>query len=498
MSACRPPCSGSLRTAKRRRQVGFTMIELTVSLVAGLIVAMGIIGLSREATNTFNEEARTTAAEAGLRVAMERLRADVQRAGYMSTGNILRDPGVAHVPGLLPGAGNPGNAAGYIPVAGAPAGGAGAVGMFGLENLAALYWLDSGSTGNNIPLSASQTPALTPDLIQIAGNMTTSEQFDVQMVAQANAACAAGGTIITLYPNSAAMLRTLNGTVPNAGNVSALSPILQNIFAPDPNSRFLLRLLDKTGHAQFLATCPTAGANWAAGFDAGLNPYVRVDGSNTPVLYATAGAGNISTVGGVSGFCAGCTVNPVQIVQWEITNSTGGGTHTEPGQNNSIGYLPLTNAADPDKYDLMRSFLDASGNIVTSTSEVVAEYAVDLSFAFTGDNSTTSLAPAGTTSVTSCAFDDGACNAAWAQQAYAAIPPQGPQRIRSVRARLTTRATLPDRSGPIAIAPAQYGTQTFLYRYSLPAGVYPPPFTYARARTVSTEVSLPNLMRNFY
>jgi type II secretory pathway pseudopilin PulG len=490
MSACRLPCSGSSPTAKRQRQAGFTMIELTVSLVAGLIVAMGIIGLSREATNTFNEEARTTAAEAGLRVAIERLRADVQRAGYMSTGNILRDPSVAHVPGLLPGAGN---AAGYLPVAGAPAGGAGAVGMFGLQNLAALYWLDNGSSGNNVGLSASQTPALTPDLIQIAGNMTTSEQFDVQMVASTNAACAAGGTVITLYPNSAAMLRTLGGT-PTAGNV----PVLQSIFAPDPGSSFLLRLVDKTGHAQFLATCPTTvGAFATTGIDASQNPFVRVDGGNTPVLYATAGANNISTVGGVSGFCAGCMVNPVQIVQWEITNSSGGGTDTEPNQNVNIGFLPLTQAADTDKYDLMRSFLDAKGNIVANTSEVVAEYAVDLSFAFTGDNGT-SLVPAGTTSVTSCAFDQGACNAAWAQQAYAAVPPQGPQRIRSVRARLTTRAALPDRSATIAITPAQYGTQTFLYRYSLPAGVYPPPFTYARARTVSTEVSLPNLSRNFY
>src|SRR5580658_7590651 len=133
MSACRLPCSGSSPTAKRQRQAGFTMIELTVSLVAGLIVAMGIIGLSREATNTFNEEARTTAAEAGLRIAIERLRADVQRAGYMSTGNILVDPGVAHVPGSLPGAGN---AVAYRPVAAAPAGAAGAVGMFGLQNLA--------------------------------------------------------------------------------------------------------------------------------------------------------------------------------------------------------------------------------------------------------------------------------------------------------------------------------------------------------------------------
>ena len=80
-------------------QSGFTMIELTVALLAGLIVATGIVALSREATNTFHEEARSSAAEAALRGAIDRLRADIQRAGFMSTGNITLDPMIAKAPG---------------------------------------------------------------------------------------------------------------------------------------------------------------------------------------------------------------------------------------------------------------------------------------------------------------------------------------------------------------------------------------------------------------
>ncbi len=76
----------------RRSQQGFTLVELTVALVAGLIVALGIMGLSRESTRTFHEEMRVSAAEANLRTAVDRLRADLSRAGYMSTSNIFERP----------------------------------------------------------------------------------------------------------------------------------------------------------------------------------------------------------------------------------------------------------------------------------------------------------------------------------------------------------------------------------------------------------------------
>jgi hypothetical protein len=471
------------------------MIELTVALLSGLIVAMGIVGLSREATNTFNDEARSSAAEAGLRTAMERLRADLERAGYMSTGNILLDPWLALVPGSLAGSGN---TASYVPTPTAPTG---AIGMAGLRGLASIFWLDNGSNGqtggvnNKLTLSASQTPVLTPDLIQIAGNLTAAEQFDVQSIDPSTPACGSGGIRVYLSPNSPAMVRTLGGPftlLVNSGNSASFGLILQNIFSPDAASSFLVRLVDKTGHAQYLATCPSP----SAGINAGLQPFVRLDGANTPVLYATA-SGSVSRVGGVSGFCTGCTINPVQIVQWEIT--TKGGADNEPTPDNNLGFLSATQTQDPLKYDLMRSYLDATGTLVGSTSEIVAEYAVDLAFAFTGDNGT-SLAPAAVSSTTSCALDDGTtCNTNWANQISALTTPQGPQRIRSVRARIATRTAQADRlattTGGIPLAPGQYSTGTFMYRYNLGLAV---PLTWARVRTLTAEVSLPNQARNFY
>ena len=41
---------------------------------------------------------RSSAAEANLRTAIDRLRADLGRAGYMSTGNIATDPLIAKAP----------------------------------------------------------------------------------------------------------------------------------------------------------------------------------------------------------------------------------------------------------------------------------------------------------------------------------------------------------------------------------------------------------------
>ena len=57
MSSRSTPRRGT--AASRPPRGGFTLIELTWRSSAGLIVALGIVGLSREATRTFNEEVRS-------------------------------------------------------------------------------------------------------------------------------------------------------------------------------------------------------------------------------------------------------------------------------------------------------------------------------------------------------------------------------------------------------------------------------------------------------
>jgi hypothetical protein len=126
---------------------------------------------------------------------------------------------------------------------------------------------------------------------------------------------------------------------------------------------------------------------------------------------------------------------------------------------------------DPNKYDLMRSFVDAKGAIVPATSEVVAEYAVDLDFAFTVDKGPDNTTP----SLVTFGFDDGADNGAWAYDVSAAnsfLPNKGPQRIRAVRVRLATRTAQPDRTLNVPVT--QNNTnEEFLYRYCMGPGAGP-------------------------
>ncbi len=470
-----------------RRQDGFTLIELTVSLAAGLMVALGIMALSKEATRTFNEEVRGAAAEATMRTAIDRLRADLQRAGYMSTAQIMGDPMIAKAPGTS----NVANTK---------------ASMAGIQHLQSIYLNAGGSVAaNGLALSAVQTPALTPDSFDLGGNMTTAEQFEVQMIMPASAC-----TQILLSPASAAMYRIA------AAGLSAASAgqELRNAFQPVPagmTTQFIVRLVDTTGHTQYLATCDgCGGVPGAAGIASG-QPYVCIDTADTPIQAAaqaaTAGAtAGQQAIGGVTGFCVGCIVNPVQLVRWEITSATNEMINTKQYglglDNTPTGYVAGVGTPDANKYDLMRTYLDATQTPVPATSEIVAEYAVDLKLAFSVDTTTLgSQFP----SVATLAFSDATNATKWAPSVSPLGTPianQGPQRIRSARVRLVTRAAQPDRSVNVAVpSPAGLATD-FMYRYcvnSVPScATNDGTLRWARARTVTAEVSLPNQSQDFF
>ena len=439
---------------RRGRQAGFTLVELTVALVAGLIVALGITALSREATRTFHEEVRTSAAEATLRTAVDRLRADLQRAGYMSTPNVATD--------LLHLAGPPGNVG--IP-AGVPP---------GIRRLAGIHLYQGWSAANHaIGLSANQTPALAPDMIEIGGNMTCAEQFEIQNV-QVVGSCAR----LMLSATSPALYRI------NAVSGVSPSPVaeLNNVFQPDGTSQFIVRILDDTGRSQFLPTCPGAGA--ATGFT-GVTPFVAVSLVAPNKLLAPADTGG---QGGITNTPGGrAWVNPVSVIRWEIADAATG----EPAQyTNALANQSIAGdgGADPNKYDLLRSYVDASGAVIPATTEVVAEYAVDLKFAFSVESGPTLTSPA----LKAFTFDD-AANQTWADDVRT-VPGTQPQRIRIVRARVATRTGVADRTLNIPVSNVNTAAGTFLYRYCVlpPCATVDSSFRWARARTITTEVSLPN------
>jgi prepilin-type N-terminal cleavage/methylation domain-containing protein len=430
----------------RHGQEGFTLIELTVALVAGLIVAMGIVGLSKEATRTFHEEVRNSAAEATLRTAMDRLRADLQRAGYMSTGNIVADTRIARPPAAVSNIAQLNTA------------------WVGILRLAGIH-LFSGGSATNTPLSAQQpSPGLSPDAIEIGGNMTSAEQFEIQTISTVGT-CAR----LTLSATAPAMYRI------NAVGPSASATELSNVFQPFTGHQYIVRILDDTGRSQYRPTCPETTPTSGAGI---TPPYVDVDINGGPILSPQ----DTNSLGGVTNIPAGrAWVNPVQVVRWEITNAS-----LEPLQyQNALTMQSLSKSQDPSKYDLVRSYVDALGVVVPDTTEIIAEYAVDLEFAFSVESGNP-LQPVPAT----LAFDDPK-NQSNADNVKT-VPATQPQRIRIVRARVATRTAQADRTVNVLVN--NYSPQAFMYRYCITSTgcATAGPLQWARVRTMTAEVSIPN------
>src|SRR5437762_7255784 len=73
---------------------GFTLIELMVAIGLTSIIAVGLYSLSMVASQTFQQQQRISEIQLRLRSAVELLRADFQRAGYMTTPASSVDPKV--------------------------------------------------------------------------------------------------------------------------------------------------------------------------------------------------------------------------------------------------------------------------------------------------------------------------------------------------------------------------------------------------------------------
>ncbi|MEO7112908.1 MAG: prepilin-type N-terminal cleavage/methylation domain-containing protein [Polyangiaceae bacterium] len=422
-----------LRRNALRNSGGFTLVELLVSLVAGLIVSLAVVSLSKSATQTFYEEQRAASAEMSLRLAIDRVRQDVERASFMASGNVQADLFVPLVAA---------QSLTKVPT-GAPA---------GLANLAGIK-LDPKNTivGTPTPLSQSVGNTFAADAIWLTGNFTSTDQYAVQSVTTGTLC---GGQSFNLAVVSAAWYRV--ATSPNPATS------LAQMFTPVAGKEFMARIADDLGRFQYVLVC---GAGLA-----GPTPFVEID-PTTPV--------DITQYGFVDGRL---TINPVQTVRWEIRQLPAA---TFPK------YAPLDpGAGQPDKYDLVREWVDAGNNVV-GDPELIAEYAVDLKFAFTADVGTyTGLLPAPV--MVAYNFDD-AQNAALAPPTETAATQ--PQRIRSVRIRLSTRSPFGDRGEPLS-APDGYQM-----RYCTKAGgciSSADSKDFARMRTLTTEVSLPNQQRSFY
>jgi hypothetical protein len=458
------------RAARRLRGAGFTLIELTVALVAGLLVSMALVQVSKEANNTFHEEVRTAAAEMSLRIALERLRNDLQRAAYMSTGNVQGDPMIAR---YSTSTNNLGNVAVPVP---------------GLSRLAGVRLTYGGSLAT-APLSSNANNNLNPDAIDLGGNFSSTDEFVGFMCPSPPGGGGCSGQSICLEQNTPAMWR-----IKNTGANAAAT--LQSYFNPSyytnptaglGTTRFMARVTDSdTGHYLYVLTCQ--GAN-ATTYNAG-GAAINID-PNSRVLTTADTRGR----GGVAGLGAGkVIVSPVEIVHWQILQASA----VPAAGSNGYG-VTAPGSADPNEYVLTRQYVDAiSNNPDPNTMEVVSEYAVDLKFAFTVDSQVPYNNPPGAYVINPLLYLqlDSITNQAWAYDVSTVIPysQQGPQRIRSVRVRTAIRTAAADRI--VNVTPVPNTGQPYMFRYFIPGAANG--LEWARVRTGVTETALPNQARYYW
>ena len=463
------------RAATRRRggratTRGFTLIELLVSMVAGLIVALAVVSLSKSVANQFYEEVRANAAETSVRLASQRLRSDLSRAGMMTTGNMFSDLRCARLPG--------GNCA---------------KGIATLQQLTGIRIVTGGSlvppaafglagapaTPALVTASAAQAPALNPDSFAVFGNLTSGDEYFGTLDTAPPAGC--GGRAIRMNLDDPALLRIVRDPsgvlVPTAQAQAALS----QVFSPVANRGFYARVTDAKGFYHYAATCAMDPVTWD-----GTTAYVYLQ---NPLATLTSLQTN-SISGGVDGF-ESISVSPIQGAYWFIGRITTGTI----GTASSL----IENAANPalstQKFDLYRAWISSDGNgtILVDNAEIVAEYAVDLKLGFTVDDPSQLEASADKSRVFGFA-DVAGDKDPWANRdltvGVAVVPGRGsmgPHRIRSVRYRLSTRTAMPDRDQAL---PPPAGSD-FLYRYRIGP-------LFARARVTQGEVALLNQARMSY
>ncbi|WP_437769096.1 prepilin-type N-terminal cleavage/methylation domain-containing protein [Sorangium sp. So ce281] len=435
--------------ARASGQRGFTLVELLVAMAAGLVVSLAAFLLSKNATRFFQNEARASASHLAATIGLNRLTADLQRAAYLSSPNILQDPEVCQVPAS--------------PV--------------GLARLAGISILGRGSElAHGAELNQSIANGLHPDSIIIGGSLNSTELFEFRKISDES-----GDWVVELNPNSSAVQRTLARE--QGGGQS-----LTQIFAPRRFLRIMVR-----GQEKFLYGVIDQ-VNVVGDPPIQISILLKAD-PGLPTLVGLADCG--VTPGGSTG--DGGWVNAVSRVRYDIRSAAG----------TAYGPLvaPVTPAltGDNGRTELVRVELDENDEELPGTLELIAEYAVDLKFGISVAQEST---VPGVTNPQITRYPIMATDNALVYSTAAALdagPPGTPQRVRSVQVRLSTRTRAPDRDVALTFPGSSdgMGPDGRRFRFLIPgvvagADMYmdtapsgSPP-VYARMRTLYADIALPN------
>jgi type II secretory pathway pseudopilin PulG len=426
------------------RSSGFTLVELMVALTGGLFVTAAVFVLSKQATSLYQSEARLSNATLGAVVGFERLRVDIERAGFLSSPNVARDPKVCGTPDASWPKSTSGN------------------GQY-LQHLSSLY-IEASTTA---PALLTTTNKITPDEITLAGSYASADQFDTVAIQNDGV-----NNVVTLAAGSPPMARLGYPAAPDAATQRAL---LLSVFGIGR----VLRIVDSSGKEQYGSI---------VNVQEGTSPSILVSGTAPAVLYRGASA---ALKCGVYGTGSQSLVNVVNFIRYSLKDMS---TSTRYAALFATG--PAT---DTGRTELIREELDARGAPITdsagiSLAEIVSEFAVDLAFSVVASQVVTNSAGAQAEQLAAVAGSD---RSAWvgptwgANPATAAIGNKGPQLVRTVRARLSVRSREADRQANVSTY-GDGGTDPVmggLYRFRVSGGAGA---SFARVRTMQADIAIRN------
>ena len=421
------------RVARAR---GFTLIELLVAVVAGLLVAAAAISFSRQSTRFFAQEARIASAQMSVLAGFQRLQADLSRAAYMSTADMMRD--------------------------------------YNAQRLCAPEFASWPAAMQGLTSVRITSTAGSPDVIRVAGNLASSEMFPVLTIESDGA-----GHAVYLQTNNGPMTRA--GFMPGSDDADAA---FQNVFRPGR----LIRILDDQGKYEFeiiksssYVTAPVITTYGPLPLRSEIS--MAVDGNNVAATAASCGLSD----------GLGTLLNPVSVVEYRVFDLKN--ADVSPYKETVFHEDYRVVGADENRTELVRNevlFLeedDGAGGTQLSAftvPEIVAEFAVDLRV---GVWTTSNLIAGGVTRGGVTYYPPGSAAATTTLpvgEGDALTPVTGPTAIRSLDLRLVVRSREADRAEEIDSTTNPLASDGFMFRAPMPNN------RWARARTLTANVTLMN------
>jgi Tfp pilus assembly protein PilW len=298
---------------------GFTLIELLVSMTGALALSASVFLVAKQTTSLYQQESRVANANMTSIVGFERLRADIARAGFMTSPHITTDTRVC----------------GSTTTSQWP------------PMLQRLQSLTFGITSSLPAVYADND--LSPQEVVIAGNFTSAEAIPVRSVELV-------GSNVNVY------LQVASGALARLGYSSSgvnQQDLLNTVF---PAGR-LARIVDRSGrHHYGLITSTTT------------SPPTVILSTTTAIIQFRDG----STLGcGINGNETGATINTVNFIRYRIGAPA---TNDYDAVLDVAGPDYDANRRELLRVELDPMFGNGS---TLGAEELIAEYAMDLQFRVT-------------------------------------------------------------------------------------------------------------------